>query len=441
MGKNKRFDRSIKTTTVQSLSHDGRGICKLDGKITFILGALPGEEVSYQPLKHAKGITSAVAQEILTPSKERIEAPCPHFTSCGGCQLQHLSQESQLSHKNQVLQELFQYIGLTDSAEWAPALKGPSYGYRRRARLSVKHVEKKGKVLVGFRELDGRFVSDNSQCPVLTPPFNTLLEPLSDLIGTLSIPDKIPQIELTQASPQPTLLIRHLSPLTANDTDLLKDFSDKLQLQILLQPKGYDSITDLAGELSSAELNYEMNGITYFFKPQQFIQINAEMNEQMIQQALDWLQPKEGERILDLFCGIGNISLPLAKRCKWVIGVEGDTSAVLQAERNAAHNNLKNTTFFTENLFEDATKSLWALHPYDAIVIDPPRAGAKELIANIKQFHANRILYISCHPATLARDTALLKDQGYILKKAGIMDMFPQTQHMEAMALFVREKS
>ena len=439
MGKRKRFDRSIQQTTVESLSHDGRGISQNEGKKTFILGALPGETVSYQPLKRAKGITSAVVKEIHEPSPKRIKPTCPHFTACGGCQLQHLSQAEQVAHKHFVLQEQFKHIGQMEAETWAEPLVGPSYGYRRRARLSVKHVPQKGKVLVGFRELDGRFVSDNSTCPVLTPPFNALLTPLSDLIGQLSQPDKIPQIELTQAEPQSTLLIRHLTELSDNDRSLLTDFAEQHGVCVLLQPKGYDSITDLAGERSEAELSYQLDGLTYFFRPEQFIQVNAVINERMMEQALEWLNPQANERILDLFCGIGNISLPLAKRAKWVTGVEGELSSVKQAAKNAKHNNLSNTAFFAENLFEDCSKALWAMEHYDALVIDPPRAGAKEIVENVGAFNPTRILYISCHSATLARDAGILQSHGYTLKKAGMMDMFPQTQHMEAMALFAKE--
>lgn len=441
MGKRKRFDRSIQEASIDSLSHDGRGISQNEGKKTFILGALPGETVTYQPLKRAKGVTSAVVKDVLTPSSKRIDPNCPHFTSCGGCQLQHLSQDEQAAHKHQVLQEQFKHIAHMEAETWAEPLLGPSYHYRRRARLSVKYVPQKGKVLVGFRELDGRFVSDNSLCPVLTPPFDQLITPLGELIGQLSHPDKIPQIELTQAAPLPTLLIRHLCELSENDTSLLASFADQHGVCLLLQPKGYDSITDLNGQRSNAELSYELpaDKLTYFFKPEQFIQVNAVINERMMAQAMQWLDPQPHERILDLFCGIGNISLPLAKRAKWVTGIEGDLSSVKQADRNAKHNALSNTAFFTENLFDDCSKALWATEHYDALVIDPPRAGAKEIVDNIGAFNPSRILYISCHSATLARDAGLLQSHGYTLKKAGMMDMFPQTQHMEAMALFVKE--
>lgn len=441
MAKRKKLPPTPIDATIHALSHDGRGIAAVDGKTTFVLGALPGEEVSVKLLKRNSKYDEGVVAAIHTPAPERIESRCPHFTTCGGCRLQHMPQSMQLTTKYQAFKELLQHVAEAEPKEWAEPLKGTEWNYRRKARLSVRHVPKKERVLVGFRELNGRYVADNRECPILVKPVAELIDALSQLIASLSAKDSIPQIELAAGDEEIALMFRHLEPLTTEDHEKLKSFGKQHNLKIYLQPKGYDSLHLIEPETADNHLHYRLdNGeIEFQFQPEQFVQVNGDMNEKMLAQALDWLALKDDDRVLDLFCGIGNFSLPVARRAAHVTGIEGDETAVKQARINADKNKLHNTDFDVCNLFELPANADWINTSYNKILLDPPRAGAEEIVNKIERFKPETIVYVSCHPATLARDTKTLIEAGYTLEKAGIMDMFPHTQHVEAMALFKKK--
>jgi 23S rRNA (uracil1939-C5)-methyltransferase len=424
--------------TIHALSHDGRGIASVEGKTTFVIGALPGEKVSITLLKSHSKYNEGVAHQIHTVSADRVSPGCAHFTRCGGCRIQHMPPSLQVKTKLDAFKEIMTHHGEAEPKEWAPPLEGVQWGYRRKARLSVRFIPKKEKVLVGFRELNGYYVADNHQCPILISPVDNLLQKLSELIFSLSAKEHIPQIELSAGDHVTALMFRHLEPLIDSDIQALKNFGKAYDLHIYLQPHGYDSLALIEPAGENARLNYELDGMTFEFKPEQFVQINGDMNAKMLTQALDWLDLKSDDRVLDLFCGIGNFSLPIAKRISHLTGVEGDETAVTQAYSNAEKNSIQNVNFSVCNLFELPKNAPWINRTFNKLLLDPPRAGAEEIVTKIKLFHPEIIVYVSCHPATLARDTKTLIAAGYTLEKAGIMDMFPQTQHVEAMALFRR---
>jgi 23S rRNA (uracil1939-C5)-methyltransferase len=424
--------------TLHALSHDGRGIGTVDGKTVFVVGGLPGEVVSVKLLKRHSKYDEGIVIDVGKRSDSRVEPGCPHFTVCGGCRLQHMPESLQLSTKWDAVKELFRHVAKSEPEIWSPPLTGNQWEYRRKARLSVRHVPQKNRVLVGFRELNGRFVSDNRVCPILIPPLNQLLDSLSELIGSLTIPNDVPQIELAAGDDAVALLFRHLKPLTDKDLNLLKEWGKSNDIQIYLQPSGYDSLHMIEPEGETPRLHYKLDGIDFEFSPEQFVQVNAEINAKMLAQAIDWLNLKSNDRLLDLFCGIGNFSIPIAKYVAHVTGVEADETAVTQARLNAQRNDISNTHFVTANLFELPSEANWIEPSYNKLLLDPPRAGAEEVVMKINRFNFERIVYVSCHPATLARDSKILIDAGYRLEKAGIMDMFPHTQHVEAMALFKR---
>lgn len=438
MARRKKLPPTPIDATIHALSHDGRGIAAVNGKTTFVIGALPGEEVSVKLLKRHGKYDEGVALEIKNPSPQRVTPRCPHFTNCGGCRVQHMPPSLQLKTKYNAFKELMKHHGEAEPKQWVEPLQGIEWGYRRKARLSVRFVAKKEKVLVGFRELNGRYVADNRECPILIPPVNNLIDKLSALIFSLSIKEQIPQIELSAGDETTALMFRHLAPLTDDDIKRLKDFGKTHKLHIYLQPKGYDTLHLIQPEGENPSLHYRLDELDFAFKPEQFVQVNADMNAKMLVQALEWLDLKREDRLLDLFCGIGNFSLPIAKRIAHVTGIEGDESTVTQARLNATANGIDNVDFAVCNLFELPVKTDWINDSYNKLLLDPPRAGAEAIVAKINRFNPERIIYVSCHPATLARDTKTLIEAGYRLEKAGIMDMFPHTQHMEAMTLFTK---
>jgi 23S rRNA (uracil1939-C5)-methyltransferase len=436
MGKRKRLPPTPIRVSIHALSHDGRGIATVDGKTTFVIGALPGEDVDVKLLKRHSKYDEGVVTEIYQAAPERVEPRCPHFTNCGGCRLQHMPSAMQLQTKFDAFKELMAHHAGVEPKQWAEPLTSHEWGYRRKARISVRNVPKKERVLVGFRELNGRYVADNRECPILIPPVDQLINPLSELIASTSIKDHIPQVELAAGDDHVALMFRHLEPLTDDDLEKLKAFGQTHKLHVYVQPKGYDSLQLIEPQDAQPRLHYELDGITFEFRPEQFVQVNAEMNTKMLSQALRWLELEAEDRVLDLFCGIGNFSLPIAKHVTHVTGIEGDETAVEQARINAKNNGIENTDFAVCNLFELPVKADWINTDYNKLVLDPPRAGAEEIVQKIERFQPETIVYVSCHPATLARDTKTLVDAGYTLEKAGIMDMFPHTQHVEAMALF-----
>lgn len=425
---------------ITGMSHDGKGVAHVDDKATFIHGALPGETVKFRYSLVKKSHAEGQATEILQAAPERAEPACAHYAMCGGCSLQHMDPEAQILAKQQTLIDNLRQIGGVEPGEvWAPLRNKTPWGYRRKARLGVKHVHAKGKVLVGFRERGGRFVADLERCEVLHPKVGHLLPQLSELIDGFSIRDRLPQIEVAMDDEQCVLIFRVLDPLSDEDAAKLAAFAEEHQVIPYLQPGGPDTAAPLSGE--PADLHYTLpdQNVTLGFLPGDFTQVNTDINRQMVTRALDLLAPTEDDRVLDLFCGVGNFTLPLATRAGSVTGVEGDAGLVERARANAARNGLSNTEFFTANLYEDLDAEQWLGQQYDKALLDPPRSGAQQVLGLLPKLGIDSVLYISCYPGTLARDAGeLVKQHGYELLGAGVMDMFPHTGHVESIALFKR---
>ncbi len=443
MGRSRRKKLPVEpvAATIESLSHDGRGVARIDGKTVFIHGALPGEEVLFTYSAQRRHYDEGVAQQIVRASAERVEPRCPHFGVCGGCSLQHLDSGAQIRSKQQVLLEAFQRIGGIEPEEiLAPLVTATPWGYRRKARLGVKYVPKKGKVLVGFRERGSSFVTDLSRCDVLHPKVGELITPLSELIGALSIRDRVPQIEVAMGDVACVLVFRILDGLSEDDRRKMQGFGGEHDLSIYIQPGGPETVQPLYG--TAADLSY---GLPEFhleirFLPTDFTQVNSELNRLMVGRAVEMLAPEAEDRVLDLFCGVGNFTLPLARRCSGVVGVEGDSELVARARDNARDNGISNVRYYTANLYESLEKEPWLLESFDKALLDPPRSGAQEVLRHLPKLGIGRIVYVSCYPGTLARDAGeLVKQHGYRLLAAGVMDMFPHTAHVESIALF--EKS
>jgi 23S rRNA (uracil1939-C5)-methyltransferase len=425
---------------IVDLSHDGRGVGRLDGKAVFVSGALAGERVRARRLRGRRNFDEAELLEVLTPSAERVEPGCPHFGRCGGCALQHLDPAAQILAKQRVLLENLERIGHVQPERVLPPLTAVPWGYRRRARLGVKYVRKKNRVLVGFREAaDPRFIADIDRCLVLVPEVGDKLAPLATMIESMDARERIPQIEVARGDDTTALVFRHLDPLGAADRERLIEFGREHHLAIFLQPGGNDSVhalwpesPRLAFRIPSAEVELE-------FRPLDFVQINAGLNLKMIEHALALLDPQPSDRVLDLFCGLGNFTLPLARRATLVVGVEGEAGLVQRARDNAARNGITNVEFHAADLAQPLAGQPWLTQPFDLALIDPPRTGADALLAQLPTAGIHRLVYVSCHPGSLARDAGLLvREHGYRLVAAGVMDMFPHTAHVESIALFER---
>ena len=436
----RRLSREPVTATIESLSHEGRGVTHIDGKTVFVNETLPGETVSFQYTRQFSRYSEAIPLEILEPSPERIPAKCDFFSICGGCSFQHVSLGFQIKHKQQALSEQLQHIGGIQPRVWLPPLTGPTWGYRRRARLAVKYIEKKQRLLVGFREKNSPFVADISHCEVLHPAVGNLLEPLQDLISGLSVVRQLPQIEIAVADNTVALVFRHLQALTDADRNLLEAFEARYGIRVYLQPGGLNTVTPLKTDREEPLFYYlGQPPIKYFFLPTDFIQVNARINEAMVEQAIQLLALDGSQQVLDLFCGLGNFSLPLARKSKNVTAIEGDAGLIERARNNAEHNNINNIKFLTVNLTDDKIISEFMANTYDRVLLDPPRTGADIIIRQLNNKSVDRIVYVSCNSATLARDASILvNEMGYRLELAGVMDMFPQTAHIESIALFSR---
>lgn len=434
----KKHPEGLHQAQITKLSHDGRGICLVDGKTTFLDNALPGETVKFRFTAAFARYNEGIAEEILTASAERIQPKCKYFSICGGCSLQHMSTHSQQELKQQTLLEQFQHFGKTEIPELLPTLTAQDWGYRRKARLSVRYVEKKQKVLVGFREKRSNFLADIDYCEVLHPDAAKLILPLKQLIHTLDCYKDIPQIEVAVDQSHVALVFRHMQPLSEADLTKLLDFGKLHQIYLYLQPGGVDSTHLLYPQNISPFLHYEFpeHNINQSFLPSDFAQVNLELNRQMIQRALDLLALQASDKVLDLFCGFGNFTLPIARHVAQVTGVEGSNTSIERAKNNAVANQIHNTAFYCANLDESFIHLPWAKTHYDKILLDPPRSGAENCVQHIEIFKAKKIVYISCNPATLARDTGILLQKGYKIISAGIMDMFPHTNHVESMAVF-----
>jgi 23S rRNA (uracil1939-C5)-methyltransferase len=427
----------LREADVVDLAHDGRGVARDAGKAVFIDGALPGERVRYRVIKRRRQLDEAVLVEVLDASKDRVAPACAHFGICGGCSLQHLSADAQLEVKERQLLETLQRIGRVRPEEVLAPLRGPQWAYRRRARLGVKYVHKKGRVLAGFRERHSPYLADIQRCEVLLAPLANLPRDLAALVETLSIRDKIPQVEVAAGDSAAALVFRVMQAPAEADLDKLAAFGAAQGVQIYLQTGGLDTVRPLAPEAATLSYAVDSGQIVVEFGPVDFIQINREVNASMVAAALKWLAPARGDMALDLFCGLGNFTLPLARRAGRVVGVEGDAALIAKAAGNAARNGVGNAVFFGENLFEPTQFGPWAAERYDLVLLDPPRAGAAGLLPLMAQWRPRRVVYISCHPGSLARDAEILvHGQGFRLTRAGVMDMFPQTTHVESIAVF-----
>lgn len=423
---------------IVDLSHDGRGVARMDGKVAFIADALPGEQVTWRRTRRKRQADEGQMLSVEQASVDRVAPQCPHFGVCGGCALQHLSPEKQLSFKQKQMLDALERIGGVKPETVADAVTGPVWGYRRKARLAVRYVHKKDRVLVGFRERHAPYVADIQACEVLDPRVGRELLSMADLISQLSIREQLPQIEVATAD-HVVLVFRVLSEPSAEDLALIRAYAQAHDFEIYLQPGGMDTVAPL--EPPARGLHYSPDGsdLRLNFEPADFIQVNGPVAQRMVQQALEWLAPQAGERLLELFCGLGNFSLPLAARGLSVTALEGDAGLIQRARANAEAQG-QQIDFKQADLFKVDGQEPWLNQTYDAVLLDPPRSGAKEVIPFIGRMAPARIVYVSCHPGTLARDAqTLVRDHGYVLKKAGVLDMFPHTAHVESMALFVKE--
>ena len=424
---------------VTDLAHDGRGVGHYDGKAVFVHGALPDERVRARLIDRSRRFDEALTEEVLTSSVDRVTPECEWFDRCGGCALQHLSSTSQRRWKHHRLVENLQRLGEVQPAQWLEPLVSEPWFYRRRARLSARWVKGKGRVLVGFREPQGRFVADVGHCRILDSRFSHLLQPLSELLGALSVADRVPQVEVAAGDDSAAMIIRHMDPLTPDDLERIDAFSQAHAIAVYSQAKGPDTITRLMPSEHDLSYRLEPYDIEMFFTPQQFIQVNAEINLKLIDRAIELLQLTGSEHVLDLFCGLGNFSLPLARKARRVTGIEGLDDLVDSARANARHNGIENCEFDVADLSEQVGDRAWSRAGFDAVLLDPPRSGALEILPIVADSGARRVVYVSCNPATLARDAGeLVRRHGFELKVAGIADMFPHTAHVESIALFER---
>lgn len=425
---------------IESLTLEGQGVARIDGKAVFIEGALPGETVAFRYTSYKQKHDEGKVETLLVPSSERVEPKCAHFGVCGACTWQHIALDAQIQHKQQAMLNNLKHIGKVEPESVFEPLVADGWAYRRKARLGVRWVKAKGKALVGFREKDGRFLADLSRCEILHPTLGEHLTDFQDLITGLEARETIPQIEVAVGDNATALVVRHMEPLSDSDRTQLLEFAREFNYQLYLQPKGPDTVHCIYPQ--SPELYYEhpQFNTRVKFAPLDFFQVNQVLNRKMLVRAVELLAPQPTDTVLDLFCGLGNFTLPLARQAAEVIGVEGDMAMVERARAAAHANDIHNTDYYACNLMaEDLGRESWLKRRYDKILLDPPRAGAKEVIAHMGKLKANRIVYVSCDPATLARDAGeLVHTHGYCLVGAGVMDMFPHTSHVESIAVFER---
>ncbi len=424
---------------VHDLLHDGRGVARRDGKAVFVAGALSGERVRALINDRHRHYDEATTVEVLQSSPDRIEPRCVHFGVCAGCVLQHLEPAAQIAAKQKTMLDNLERIGNVQPQALLPALVGDHWGYRRRGRLSVRHVEKKGRTLVGFREVNGKHVADVQHCHVLDPRIGMRIERIGALVSAMDARSSLPQIEIALADSVLALVFRHLNPLSAGDTQKLIEFAKQEEIAVLLQPGNNDSVHALWPEQLDLSFRIPHYDVTLDFRPLDFIQVNGPMNERMIEHALTQLDVQPDEDVLDLFCGLGNFTLPIARHARSVVGIEGEHALVERARHNAQRNDIGNAEFFVADLSADQRHTAWGARRYDKLLLDPARAGADKVIEWLPSKHLRRIVYVSCHPGSLARDAGLLvHEHRFKLKSAGVMDMFPHTAHVESIAVFER---
>jgi len=424
---------------IDDLDGDGRGRTRHADRPLAVWDALPGETVRARYLFGRRFKGQAETLDVLEASADRVEPPCPSFGTCSACALQHLEAGAQLELKQARLLAALSHTGDVVPRRVLPPLDGGRWAYRRKARLSVRDVKGKGRVLVGFRERDGRFVTDMRVCHTLHPGVARQLPAFSDLVGSLDARTTIPQIEAACGDIRAAVVFRHLEELSAGDRERLRRFEQERDLRVYLQPKGPDTVHPLTP--GPSELSYELpeEDLEFRFEPLDFIQVNGDLNRRMITQAMDLLAPGPDDRVLDLFCGLGNFTLPLARRSGSVLGLEGNAGLVTRAADNARRNGVANARFREADLYGAPGESSWPEGAFDLALLDPPRSGAGPVLDALAATGARRVLYVSCNPRTLAEDAgALVRQHGYVLAAAGAMDMFPQTTHIEGMALFER---
>jgi 23S rRNA (uracil1939-C5)-methyltransferase len=420
-----RIDKTPFEATITDLTHDGRGVARRDGKAVFVTGALPGERVMAEQTAKNRHYDEAKTLDVLEASPDRVAPRCPHFGTCGGCVLQHLER-----------------IGHVTPGTVLPSLTGANWGYRRKGRFSVRRVNKKDKTLVGFREQDPRFVADLAECHTVIPQIGGKVADFAALVESLDVREHIPQIEFIAGDATAdfdgvALVFRHLQPLGDADRARLVAFGQAHRLAIFLQPGGVESVHPLWPETPQLAFVLAPWDVSLAFRPLDFIQVNAALNEKMIAHTFALLDLQAEDRVLDLFCGLGNFTLPMARLVREVVGVEGDAGLVARARENAERNALANAQFHAADLTQDQRNAPWMRQGFDKLLLDPPRSGAIEVLQQLPLKQFDRIVYVSCHPGSLARDAGyLVNEQGYTLVSAGAMDMFPHTAHVESIALF-----
>lgn len=431
------------TGLIRALSHDGRGIAQIEGKTVFIESALVGEQVEFEYTRIKSRYSEAKLTQILSPSSARIEPKCNSFGICGGCSLQHMDTDAQLNHKLSVLLEQLYHIGGINSAKVLPAIKSTPWGYRRKARLGVRYVFKEQKLLIGFREKNGRYLADITDCSVLDESIGAKIEELRVLLLALEGCLAISQLEVAVGDNAIAIIIRHLQPFNENDLAKLIAYGTKTNFHIYLQPGNPTTVSRLYPAEGSDRLSYHLKvkdqDLEMLFHPSDFIQVNAAINNRLIDLAIELMAPQSNETFLDLFCGIGNFTLPLSLYSQQVIGIEGCQEMVKRGYENARHNGISNVIFECHNLQEPHYTNKYISQKYDGVLLDPPRTGALEIVKILPKLNAKRVVYISCNPATLSRDAGHLRQHGYELVNIGILDMFPHTSHVESIGLFVKK--
>lgn len=422
---------------IDGLSHDGRGLSRREGKRAFIQGALPGERVLVEITRQHRRFDEGKVVQVLRASPSRVEPECASADWCGGCSQQHLDAVEQISVKQAVLLEQLEHFGGLQPDKVLSPVTGPHYGYRRKARLGVRYVVKREQVLVGFREKGNSFIADIEQCPVMDQRIGSQIMNLRQLLGTLDGRRLIPQIEVAMGDSEAALVFRHMEPLTEKDQAALVEFGQSSNIHIYLQPGGVASVYKLWPDDHHQRLSYALEefGLDMRFHVMDFTQINSDINSQVVSRAVSYLSPQPEDNILDLFCGLGNFTLPLARSGARVTGVEGSPAMVERGYENAALNGLENVNFYAADLFKPIQGEPWFNKDYNKLLIDPPRTGALEIVSIMKELRPEKIVYVSCNPATLARDAGVLREQGYNLDAAGVMDMFPHTAHVESIAI------
>ncbi len=424
---------------IETFSHEGRGVAHMEGKTLFVDGALPGERVLARVTRVQRRYDEARVIQVLRPAPGRVAPRCPHFGVCGGCRLQHLAPEEQLQWKADVLKDVLGRLGQVCPEHWLEPLAGASWGYRRKARLGARYVVKKERVLVGFRERGGSFVTDLTRCDILHPMVGEQLDTIAGALQDLTIRERLPQIEVAVGDGPGVLVFRVLEPPSEADVARLEALGRRTGLHVFLQEGGLESVRPLPGQEVALSYSLPRQRIEIRFEPTDFTQVNLELNRRMVAQGLEQLELRADERVLDLFCGLGNFTLPMARQAAEVLGLEGHSGLVERARRNAERNDIDNARFEVADLNRDEALSAWRDERFDKALLDPPRSGAWPVLDWLPRLGVRRLVYVSCYPATLARDAAhLVRGLGYRFVAAGAMDMFAQTEHLEAMAVFDR---